>query len=164
MRICGMRICVSRLTNCYFVLYLDDGAAGRASRFSQAAMLVRTAFELPDPEGEVMGVDAGVEANASDGHLLHDLLAIAYVKGKVLLTGIIGKQVALRTTSFSTFTWIGPVRIGLFCMHVASVVPTAHTALLLRMNTIVCRTYALCLALGYNDVPCHHEERRNSGK
>ena len=129
-----------------------------------AAMLVRTAFELPDPEGEVMGVDAGVEANASDGHLLHDLLAIAYVKGKVLLTGIIGKQVALRTMSFSTFTWIGPVRIGLFCMYVASVVPTAHTALLLKMNTIVCRTYALCLALGYNDVPCHHEERRNSGK
>jgi len=37
-----------------------------------------------------------------------DLLAIAYVKGKVLLTGIIGKQVALRTMSFSNFTWIGP--------------------------------------------------------
>ena len=69
-----------------------------------AAMLVRTAFELPDPEGEVMGVDAGVEANAAEGHMLHDILAIAYVKGKVLLTGIIGKQIALRTTAFSTFT------------------------------------------------------------
>eukprot|EP01047_Picozoa_sp_COSAG01_P044354 COSAG01_NODE_4001_length_5444_cov_8.703087_2_plen_230_part_00 len=69
-----------------------------------AAMLVRTAFELPDPEGEVMGVEAAQEAEG--GSILRDALAMAYIKGKVLLTGIIGTQVTLRVTSFSTSTWL----------------------------------------------------------
>jgi hypothetical protein len=74
-----------------------------------AAMLVRTAFELPDPEGEVMGVDAGADQAADDGgHLMHDILAMAYIKGKVLLTGVLGKQVAKRVCYHSTFIWVAP--------------------------------------------------------
>ena len=43
-----------------------------------AAMLVRTAFELPDPEGEVMGVNTELDDDAVKGgcaNAFHDIMA-----------------------------------------------------------------------------------------
>ena len=52
------------------ILYI--WACGRLTPLNEdrafvAAMLVRTAFELPDPEGEVMGVDAAADKKADEG-------------------------------------------------------------------------------------------------
>jgi len=75
-----------------------------------ANMLVRAAFEMGDPEGDVMGVDSGKEAKESEdeGHLLKDLFAVAFIKGKVVITGVLFKQLTARAVSYDTATWIKP--------------------------------------------------------
>lgn len=81
-----------------------------ADRAFVANMLVRAAFEMGDPDGDVMGVDSGKESKAEDSGRspLRDLLAVAFIKGKVVITGVLFKQVTARVASYDTATWIKP--------------------------------------------------------
>ena len=83
-----------------------------ADRAFVANMLVRAAFEMGDPDGDVMGVDSGKEAKAEaeeEGRSrLRDLLAVAFVKGKVVITGVLFKQITARVANYDTATWIKP--------------------------------------------------------
>eukprot|EP01046_Picozoa_sp_COSAG06_P117914 COSAG06_NODE_65025_length_258_cov_0.635220_1_plen_85_part_11 len=65
---------------------------------------------MGDPDGDVMGVDSGKEAKESEdeGHLLKDLFAVAFIKGKVVITGVLFKQLTARAVSYDTATWIKP--------------------------------------------------------
>ena len=78
-----------------------------------ANMLVRAAFEMGDPDGDVMGVESNKESRASqataDGRSkLRDFLAVAFVKGKVIITGQLFKQITQRVVNYDTATWIKP--------------------------------------------------------
>ena len=81
-----------------------------ADRAFVANMLVRAAFEMGDPEGDVMGVDSGKESKAEDEgrNPLRDLLAVAFIKGKVVITGVLFKQLTARVVSYDTATFLKP--------------------------------------------------------
>ena len=54
-------------------------------------MLVRAAFEMGDPDGAVMGVESSKEAEAEKPGFIKNLFAVAFIKGKVVLTGVLFK-------------------------------------------------------------------------
>ena len=49
-----------------------------------AGMLVRTAFELPDPDDKSLGVDTS-KGSTGDRSKLWDVVAVIFIKGKVTL-------------------------------------------------------------------------------
>ena len=81
-----------------------------ADRAFVANMLVRAAFELGDDDGDVMGVDSGKEtkrANAESSKL-KNLLSVLFVKGKVVITGALFKQITARVAPYNVATWCKP--------------------------------------------------------
>ena len=70
-------------------------------------MLVRTTFELPDPEDDSLGVNASGGDDGGRNPILN-VLAVLFIKGKVVLTGILFKQVTQRVAPYDTATWIKP--------------------------------------------------------
>ena len=77
-----------------------------ADRAKVAGMLVRTAFELPDPEDDSLGVDAA--QSSEKRHPIMDVLAVAFIKGKVVLTGALFKQITAKLVAYDTATWLKP--------------------------------------------------------
>eukprot|EP01050_Picozoa_sp_SAG11_P004220 SAG11_NODE_263_length_11526_cov_23.830314_4_plen_1064_part_00 len=88
-----------------------------------AKMLVRAAFDLQKgKEEETMGVqskqaDSGSGNAGSDGggmsaavtrNPVLNVLAVAFLKGKVVLTGLLFKQITARSVSYDTATWLKP--------------------------------------------------------
>eukprot|EP01051_Picozoa_sp_SAG22_P002652 SAG22_NODE_120_length_19227_cov_7.584013_16_plen_1054_part_00 len=73
-----------------------------------ANMLVRTCFELGDPEGELMGVDTEKEQKHHDRPLILDILAVLFIKGKVVITGALFKFITSKMVSYDTATWLKP--------------------------------------------------------
>eukprot|EP01050_Picozoa_sp_SAG11_P006516 SAG11_NODE_508_length_8874_cov_5.205812_6_plen_279_part_00 len=86
-----------------------------ADRVKVAGMIIRSVFELPDPDDNDMGVEASKES-AGARSPFWDILAVILVKGKVALTGVIFKQIAFHTTPVSTSTWIMPPLGGVACV------------------------------------------------
>lgn len=58
-----------------------------ADRANVAGMLVRAAFELPDSDEAVMGVESTKEKKVAEGNFFKNLLTVGWIKGKVILTG-----------------------------------------------------------------------------
>jgi hypothetical protein len=58
-------------------------------------MLVRTTFELPDPEDDSLGVNASGGDDGGRNPILN-VLAVLFIKGKVVLTGVGFKQITAR--------------------------------------------------------------------
>ena len=78
-----------------------------ADRAKVAGMLIRSVFELPDPEDDSL-VDASAEAGSGRSPIW-DVLAIILVKAKVILTGVVFKQITANTA-------IAQVVTSLLCM------------------------------------------------
>ena len=79
-----------------------------ADRAFVAKMLVRSVFELPDEEGEVMGVDAGGGEDEVSRPLLINILAVAWIKGRVLISGIVFKMITCMYFNWDSATWLKP--------------------------------------------------------
>ena len=79
-----------------------------ADRANVAGMLVRAAFELPDSDEAVMGVESTKEKKGAEGNFLKNLLTVGWIKGKVILTGTAFKQITQRVVDYDTATWIKP--------------------------------------------------------
>ena len=81
-----------------------------ADRAFVANMLVRAAFELGDDDGDVMGVDSGKETkrDAAERSKLRDALSLVFIKGKVVITGILFKQITQRVAPYNVATWCKP--------------------------------------------------------
>jgi hypothetical protein len=73
-----------------------------------ANMLVRAAFELGDPDDETMGVEAKQAGASGERPLWRNILTGAWIKGKVVITGTLFKQVVARTAAYDTATWLKP--------------------------------------------------------
>ena len=73
-----------------------------------ANMLVRTCFELGDPEGEVMGVDTERDEGPSERSRIWNVLAVLFIKGKVVLTGALFKMLTVQFVAYDTATWCKP--------------------------------------------------------
>ena len=79
-----------------------------ADRAFVANMLVRAAFEMADPSHAVMGVESSKETKSLERSKLRELLAVVFIKGKVVLTGTAFKQITMRVVDYDTATWIKP--------------------------------------------------------
>jgi Ca2+-binding EF-hand superfamily protein len=73
-----------------------------------ANMLVRSVFELGDPEDEVMGVESAKDKGKTGRSPFMDVLAILFIKGKVVFTGVLFKQITARVAPYDVATWIKP--------------------------------------------------------
>ena len=73
-----------------------------------AKMLVRAVFELGDEEGEVMGVDAGGGEEAISRPLVVNIMAVFWIKGRVLLTGTFFKFFTCMAFNWDGATWMKP--------------------------------------------------------
>jgi len=73
-----------------------------------ANMLVRAAFELGDPEEETMGVESNQGGAGGERPLWRNLLTGFWIKGKVVITGTVFKQIVARTAAYDTATWLKP--------------------------------------------------------
>ena len=77
-----------------------------------AKMLVRAAFDMKVSEEETMGVqsnkESGGETKTGGRHPIVNILSLIILKGKVVLTGILFKQVTQRVAPYDTATWIKP--------------------------------------------------------
>ena len=73
-----------------------------------AEMLVRSVFELGDSEGDVMGVDAGGGGPDHSRPLIVNIMAIAWIKLRVVLTGTLFKIVATKVCNYDTAMWAKP--------------------------------------------------------
>ena len=73
-----------------------------------AVLQVRAAFEMADPSGAVMGVESSKETKQQERSKLRDLLAVVFIKGKVVLTGTAFKQITMRAVDYDTATWLKP--------------------------------------------------------
>lgn len=77
-----------------------------------ANMLVRSVFELGDAEGTVLGVDAGADGEEEDSgglwNTIKNVLAVMWIKGKVILTGAAFKALTVRHTNWDTATFLKP--------------------------------------------------------
>ena len=76
-------------------------------RAKVAGMVIRSVFELPDPEDSDLGVDASAEAGSGRSPIW-DIVAVILVKAKVILTGVVFKQITARLVSYDTATWLKP--------------------------------------------------------
>lgn len=82
-----------------------------------ANMLVRSVFELGDAEGDVMGVDADGGGEGLTRPLLVNILAIAWIKGRVVISGTLFKLVTSKVVNYDTATWMKPYSGTMFaCM------------------------------------------------
>ena len=81
-----------------------------ADRAFVANMLVRSVFELGDAEGAVLGVDATGEEDDEVGcwDVFMSIMAVVWIKGKVILTGVAFKALTAKYTNVDTATWIKP--------------------------------------------------------
>jgi hypothetical protein len=79
-----------------------------ADRAFVANMLVRAAFEMGDPDGAVMGVESSKETKQQERSKFRDFLAVVFIKGKVVLTGTLFKQLTMRVVAYDTATWMKP--------------------------------------------------------
>lgn len=57
-----------------------------------------------------MGVESGKEssAEADERGALMNILAVAFIKGKVVITGTLFKQITVRVCDYDTATWLKP--------------------------------------------------------
>ena len=79
-----------------------------ADRAFVANMLVRAAFELGDPEEETMGVESNQGGAGGERPLWRNVLTGFWIKGKVVITGTLFKQIVGRTAAYDTATWLKP--------------------------------------------------------
>lgn len=79
-----------------------------ADRAKVAGMLVRTAFELPDPDDDSLGVESSKDAGGGERSKFWDVVAVAFIKGKVVLTGALFKQITSKLVDYDTATWLKP--------------------------------------------------------
>ena len=79
-----------------------------ADRAFVARMLVRTAFELEDPDDTVMGVESSKEAKNSEGNVFWTAFAVVWIKGKVILTGTAFKQITAANAEYDNAQWLKP--------------------------------------------------------
>eukprot|EP01052_Picozoa_sp_SAG31_P000523 SAG31_NODE_15_length_37942_cov_32.078297_28_plen_645_part_00 len=79
-----------------------------ADRAFVANMLVRAAFEMGDPEGAVMGVESTKEAKANKPSFFRNVVSVVFIKGKVVLTGVLFKQITARAAPYHVATWMKP--------------------------------------------------------
>eukprot|EP01043_Picozoa_sp_COSAG02_P033959 COSAG02_NODE_2347_length_9092_cov_4.284666_4_plen_621_part_00 len=73
-----------------------------------ANMLVRSVFELGDSEGDVMGVAASGQDAGHARPAIVNVMAIAWIKGRVVITGTVFKQICARITNYDTAHWAKP--------------------------------------------------------
>ena len=73
-----------------------------------ATMLVRSVFELGDGEGDVMGVDASGGGDESGRPLIVTIMSVAWIKGRVLISGILFKQATAKLVNYDSATWMKP--------------------------------------------------------
>ena len=71
-------------------------------------MLVRAAFEMGDPEGELMGVDTGAGGGGDESSIIGSTLAALWFKGKVIFTGIALKALTQQWTTYDIATFAKP--------------------------------------------------------
>jgi hypothetical protein len=79
-----------------------------ADRAFVANMLVRSVFELGDSEGDVMGVAASGEDAGPARPAIVNVLAVAWIKGRVVITGTAFKQICARVANYDTAHWAKP--------------------------------------------------------
>lgn len=83
-----------------------------AQRAFVANMLVRSVFELGDVEGTVLGVDAGAADDEEEAgglwNTIKNILAVVWIKGKVILTGSAFKILTGMATNWDTATFLKP--------------------------------------------------------
>jgi hypothetical protein len=70
-------------------------------------MLIRSVFELPDPDNDSLGVE-GDKTSSADRSKLWDIVAVLFIKGKVMLTGWVFKQITAQVAPYDVATWIKP--------------------------------------------------------
>ena len=74
-----------------------------------ANMLVRSVFELGDSEGDVMGVDASGGGDAGPARpAIVNVMAVAWIKGRVVITGTLFKMITKVVTNYDTAHWAKP--------------------------------------------------------
>ncbi len=73
-----------------------------------ANMLVRSVFELGDSEGDVMGVAASGDDAGPARPAIVNVMAILWIKGRVVITGTAFKQICARVTNYDTAHWAKP--------------------------------------------------------
>lgn len=78
-----------------------------ADRANVAGMIIRSVFELPDPDVDLQG-EEGPEGESASRSKFLDLLAVAVVKGKAMITSFLIKRVINMVTPYQTATWIKP--------------------------------------------------------
>jgi hypothetical protein len=83
-----------------------------APRAFVANMLVRSVFELGDADGTVLGVDASADVEEKEGggiwNTIKNILAVVWIKGKVILTGAAFKALTASHTNWDTATFLKP--------------------------------------------------------
>eukprot|EP01043_Picozoa_sp_COSAG02_P014829 COSAG02_NODE_618_length_19461_cov_39.117447_6_plen_1075_part_00 len=73
-----------------------------------AEMLVRSVFEMGDAEGDVMGVDAGGGGPAVSRPAIVNVFAVIWIKGRVLITGVLFKFSTCMFVNWDGATWLKP--------------------------------------------------------
>jgi hypothetical protein len=147
-------------------------------------MLVRTTFELPDPEDDSLGVDATGGDDSGRNPILN-VLAVLFIKGKVVLTGVGFKQITARLSfvPYSTATWIKPYTgtsspgrrchstlrslavIGCHSLGIRALTLLPLLSFSVTITVSPRARHQSCLrALGLDDVPRDHEERHHPGR
>lgn len=79
-----------------------------ADRAFVAEMLVRSVFEMGDKEGDVMGVETGGGEEALSRPMIVNVLAVAWIKGRVLITGTLFKFYTCMAINWDGATWFKP--------------------------------------------------------
>ena len=73
-----------------------------------ANMLVRAAFEMGDPEGELLGVNAATRLEKEEKHLVTSILAAIWYKGKAVITGVVLKKLTVIFFPWETAMFLKP--------------------------------------------------------
>ena len=55
-----------------------------------------------------MGVESSKETASEESSFLKNVMAIAFIKGKVVLTGVLFKQITQRVAPYQVATWLKP--------------------------------------------------------
>ena len=58
--------------------------------------------------GDTLGVEASKEAKTEKRSRIKDDFAVAFIKGKLVLTGVLFKQITMLVIAYDTATWIKP--------------------------------------------------------